>query len=403
MEERIVQSLGGEASEDQQREVVVERHARHPRRSAAPRAPSTSDVHEERRQQVLEDRIRQVRAQVEQQRLEETRVEHTLMTRVEDLERQLQHRRQSIVHRISREQEREENLRKYLRYLEDADLEDLRREIRLRKDSALLKEETLRQQLEHLLPSPPSPKGERGHREERLERQIALRRQLETLKTSEGSDSVRRHLLALKQAEMMEFQREVQLHRMEDEAKELPMRQQLEELHEEWQRFRVQCEHERQAAEMQEEQILLEMSSLTDHRKRQEQDMSPDTSKERRSKSRQALGARSSSEGGKASGRGLELERRDPVPSSHWGSQELDLTPQHNVVGPPIHLEDGPGRHSGPPGGASRGRSDQEDLSPQSARSGTDVTPVVSQSRSVVSGQESEDEADESDDDLLFI
>eukprot|EP00913_Durusdinium_trenchii_P009082 g8538.t1 len=204
-------------------------------------------------------------------------------------------------------------------------------------------------------------------------------RQLETLETSEGSDSVRRHLLALKQAEMMEFQREVQLHRMEDEAKELPMRQQLEELHEEWQRFRVQCEHERQAAEMQEdppratsaagwkdhqhfqEQILLEMSSLTDHRKRQEQDMSPDTSKERRSKSRQALGARSSSEGGKASGRGLELERRDPVPSSHWGSQELDLTPQHNVVGPPIHLEDGPGRHSGPPGGASRGRSDQEE------------------------------------------
>lgn len=221
---------------------------------------------ESKERHALEDRISEIRKEVEVRRLEESEMEKMLMLKVERLELSLEDRRRSIVERTSREHEREEALTNYLRMLEDAKTKDLEHEIRLRRHSAVLKEEKLQQQLAGLAAEPLDEavelEAERDKIEERLQQQTTLRRQLESLEKTEGTDSVRRHLVAIKQAEMVELHKEIELHRLEDEEKEQPMRQRLKELHEDWEHFRAESESKRQAFEDQEEQILREIETL---------------------------------------------------------------------------------------------------------------------------------------------
>jgi len=221
---------------------------------------------EELRHIALEERIKEIREKVEKQRQQESNVEKLLMMKVENLEEALEIRRRSIVERTSRERDREEALSRYLRLLEEADITDLKQEIRARRHSAMLKEEKLQQQLAGLAAEPLNEavelEAERDQIEERLQKQITLRRQLESLDKSDGTSSVRRHLVALKQAEMAELQKEVERHRLEDEAKEKPMRHELQQLHEDWQRFRAESESRRHAFEEHEEQILSEIAML---------------------------------------------------------------------------------------------------------------------------------------------
>lgn len=226
---------------------------------------------EELRHIALEERIKEIREKVEQQRQQESNEEKLLMLKVENLEEALEIRRRSIVERTSRERDREEALSRYLRLLEEADITDLKQEIGARRHSAMLKEEKLQQQLAGLAAEPLNEavelEAERDQIEERLQKQITLRRQLESLEKSDGTSSVRRHLVALKQAEMAELQKEVERHRLEDEAKEKPMRHELQQLHEDWQRFRAESESRRHAFEEHEEQILSEIAMLREEAK----------------------------------------------------------------------------------------------------------------------------------------
>eukprot|EP00435_Cladocopium_sp_Y103_P056166 s89_g18.t2 len=249
---------------DHSEEKMILTH-RHMERDEERRFVAEIDYSQDERH-ALEERILEIREEVELRRLEELEVEKMLMLKVEHLELSLEDRRRSIVERTGREHEREEALSKYLRLLEDAEVKDLEHEIRQRRHSAVLKEEKLQQQLAGLAAEPLNEavelEAERDKIEERLQQQTTLRRQLESLEKTEGTDSVRRHLVAIKQAEMVELHKEMELHRREDEEKEQPMRQRLKELHEDWERFRAESESKRQAFEEHEEKILHEIETL---------------------------------------------------------------------------------------------------------------------------------------------
>lgn len=332
----------------------------------------------------LENRIREIRKEVELRRLEESEVEKMLMLKVERLELSLEDRRRSILERTSREHEREEALSKYLRLLEDAEVKDLEHEIRQRRHSAVLKEEKLQQQLAGLAAEPLDEavelEAERDKIEERLQQQTILRRQLESLEKTEGKDSVRRHLVAMKQAEMVELHKEIELHRREDEEKEQPMRQRLKELHEDWEHFRAESESKRQAFEDQEEQILCEIETLQsqeaerEEREERERDEAA-RHKKRASKSRHAR------------------EQRQAVRVEGVVQASRDESHESQVVTPVI----------------SRSSLQEELSSPRSGRgsspSESDATPVmlvpIVQSFGV--SLELEEEEGDDDDDLLFI
>ncbi|CAJ1454675.1 unnamed protein product [Effrenium voratum] len=207
----------------------------------------------------LEERIREVREQMDRDRQVEMEVEHALLHKVEELEKALMVRRRSIVERTEKEQQREEALSKYISSLQALDLGELQHEILQRKDSVIAKEEQLSLRLVTLAED---EEEECKQIQESLGKQQLLRRQLDALRGSEGADSLRRHLSALKEAEMKDFYLEVARHRQEDEAKELQLRRQLGDLHRELQRLMDESDEKLHRSKMQEEQILQEMHYL---------------------------------------------------------------------------------------------------------------------------------------------